>query len=212
MATSKDKKGTTAKNKSADSKKSSTKKSTTKKKDTAPKSKSADSSKVTAKKGAAKDLQDLFEDGLKDIYWAEKALKKELPKMEKNASSKELKNAIASHLTETEEQIKRLEAVFKSLGKKAQAEKCDAMAGLLDEGKGIIEETEIGAVRDAGIIAAAQKVEHYEIATYGTLAAFSKVLGHKEALKLLLETLKEEKKCDKTLTGLADTNLNSKAE
>lgn len=212
MATTKDKKGITAKNKPADSKKSSNKKSTTKKNDTAPKSKSADSSKVTAKKGAAKDLQDLFEDGLKDIYWAEKALKKELPKMEKNASSKELKNAIASHLTETEEQIKRLESVFKSLGKKAQAEKCDAMAGLLDEGKGIIEETEIGAVRDAGIIAAAQKVEHYEIATYGTLAAFAKVLGHKEALKLLLETLKEEKKCDKTLTGLADTNLNSKAE
>jgi ferritin-like metal-binding protein YciE len=212
MATVKDKKSTTAKSKSSDSKKDSSKKSTTKKKHTPPKSKTADAGKVAAEKGAAKDLQDLFEDGLKDIYWAEKALKKALPKMEKNASSKDLKLAIASHLTETEQQIKRMEAVFKSIGKKAEAEKCDAMEGLLEEGKAIIKETEIGAVRDAGIISAAQKVEHYEIATYGTLAAFAKVLGHKEALKLLLETLKEEKKCDKTLTGLADTNLNTKAE
>jgi len=211
MAT-KDKKDTKAKIKSADSKKTNTKKATTNKKVVAPKSKKADSANVTAAKGAAKDLQDLFEDGLKDIYWAEKALKKELPKMEKNASSKDLKNAIAGHLTETEEHIKRLEAAFKSIGKKAVAEKCDAMAGLLEEGKGIIKETEIGAVRDAGIIAAAQKVEHYEIATYGTLAAFAKVLDHKEALKLLLATLKEEKQCDKTLSALADTNLNSKAE
>lgn len=175
-------------------------------------SKSVSKEKIKAKKGAAKNLQDLFEDGLKDIYWAEKALKKELPKMEKNASSKSLKKAIAKHLGETETHINRLEQAFKSIGKKAETEKCEAMAGLLEEGKGIIEETEIGAVRDAGIIAAAQKVEHYEIATYGTLAAFAKVLGHKEALKLLLETLKEEKKCDKTLSQLADTNLNSKAE
>lgn len=173
---------------------------------------SQNESKIKAKSDAAKNLQDLFEDGLKDIYWAEKALKKELPKMEKNATSKDLKKAIASHLLETEQHIKRLEAAFKSIGVKAAAEKCDAMAGLLDEGKGIMEETEIGAVRDAGIIAAAQKVEHYEIATYGTLAAFAKVLGHKEALKMLLETLKEEKKCDKALSALADTNLNTKAE
>ena len=120
--------------------------------------------------------------------------------------------AINSHLAETETHIQRLEDCFKELGKKAKAEKCDAMDGLLEEGKGIMEETEVGAVRDAGIIAAAQKVEHYEIATYGTLAAFAKVLGHKKALKLLLDTLKEEKQCDKTLSGLADTNLNSKAE
>ena len=168
--------------------------------------------KVKAKADAAKDLNDLFEDGLKDIYWAEKALVKALPKMEKNASSKKLKDAINSHLEETKEHVVRLEEVFKSIGVKAKAEKCDAMAGLLEEGESIIKETEIGAVRDAGIIAAAQKVEHYEIATYGTLAAFAKVLDHKEALKLLLSTLKEEKACDEKLTSIADTNLNSKAE
>lgn len=203
MATVKEKKASASSAKSA---------ATTKTRDTASKENKSESGKIAAKKDAAKDLQDLFEDGLKDIYWAEKALKKELPKMEKNATSPDLKAAIASHLIETEEHIKRLEAAFKSIGKKAEAEKCDAMDGLLEEGKGIMKDTEIGAVRDAGIIAAAQKVEHYEIATYGTLAAFAKVLGHKEALKLLLATLKEEKQCDKTLTGLADTNLNSKAE
>ena len=174
--------------------------------------KTSSETKVKAKADAAKDLQDLFEDGLKDIYWAEKALVKALPKMEKNATSKELKSAIQSHLEETKEHVSRLEEVFKSIKVKAEAEKCDAMAGLLEEGEGIMEETEVGSVRDAGIIAASQKVEHYEIATYGTLAAFAKVLGHKEALKLLLFTLKEEKACDKKLTSIADTNLNSKAE
>ena len=168
--------------------------------------------KIKAKCNAAKDLKDLFEDGLKDIYWAEKELVKALPKMEKNATSQKLKTAISSHLEETKEHVRRLEEVFKSIGVKAKAEKCDAMAGLLEEGKGIMEETEPGAVRDAGIIAASQKVEHYEIATYGTLAAFAKVLQHKDALKLLLATLKEEKSCDEKLTSIADTNLNSKAE
>src|SRR5690606_21761691 len=168
--------------------------------------------KIKAKSDAAKDLQDLFEDGLKDIYWAEKELLKALPKMEKNATSDKLKKAITQHIKETEMHVQRLEKCFESMGQKAKAEKCDAMAGLIEEGKGIMEETEEGAVRDAGIIAAAQKVEHYEIATYGTLAAFAKVLGHKEGLKLLLETLKEEKKCDELLTSIADTNLNSKAE
>lgn len=168
--------------------------------------------KVAAKADAAKDLQELFEDGLKDIYWAEKALSKALPKMEKNASSENLKEALKSHLNETNEHISRLEEVFKSIGKKAEAEKCDAMEGLLEEGDGIIEQTEEGMVRDAGIISAAQKVEHYEIATYGTLAAFAKVLKHKDALDLLLKTLEEEKACDEKLTSIADTNLNSKAK
>ncbi len=168
--------------------------------------------KVKAKADAAKNLQDLFEDGLKDIYWAEKALIKALPKMEKNATSKKLKDALTKHLTETNEHVSRLEEAFKSIGVKAEAVKCDAMAGLLEEGEGIMEETEVGSVRDAGIIAASQKVEHYEIATYGTLAAFAKVLGHKEALKLLLKSLKEEKACDEKLTAIADTNLNTKAE
>ncbi|WP_294322895.1 ferritin-like domain-containing protein [uncultured Chryseobacterium sp.] len=167
--------------------------------------------KTPAKKGAAKELKDLFEDSLKDIYWAEKALLKALPTMMKNATDEKLKNAIDNHITETEGQMGRLEECFKAIGKKAQAKKCDAMQGLLDEGKSIMEETEPGTVRDAGIIAAAQKVEHYEIATYGTLAAFAKVLQEEDCLKHLLSTLEEEKKCDALLTKVADTNLNSKA-
>ncbi|OJV54829.1 MAG: hypothetical protein BGO31_15905 [Bacteroidetes bacterium 43-16] len=167
--------------------------------------------KTPAKKGAAKELKDLFEDGLKDIYWAEKALTKALPKMEKNASSPKLKKAIASHLQQTQSHITRLEDCFASIGKKAVAKKCDAMQGLLDEGKSIMEETLPGSVRDAGIIAAAQKVEHYEIATYGTLAAFAKVLDEKKCLKNLLATLAEEKECDELLTGIADTDLNTDA-
>ncbi|MDW9379420.1 ferritin-like domain-containing protein [Chryseobacterium sp. JV558] len=169
------------------------------------------SAKTPAKKGAAKGLEDLFEEALKDLYWAEKALLKALPRMMKNATSEKLKTAINKHIKETEDHVDRLEKCFKALGKKAQAKKCDAMQGLLDEGKSIIEETEPGAVRDAGIIAAAQKVEHYEIASYGTLAAFAKVLKEKDCLKNLLSTLEEEKKCDDLLTKIADTNLNSKA-
>lgn len=172
----------------------------------------ATAKKIPAKKDAAKKLEDLFEDGLKDIYWAEKALLKALPKMEKNATDKKLKTAITNHITETKNQVKRLEDCFSALGKKAEAEKCDAMQGLLDEGKSIMEETEPGAVRDAGIIAASQKIEHYEIATYGTLAAFAKVLKEKRCLKNLLETLEEEKQCDELLSSIADTNLNTKAK
>ncbi len=171
----------------------------------------AKAGKIPAKKDAAKGLKDLFEDGLKDLYWAEKALTKALPKMIKNATHPELKKAITGHLAETENHVKRLEESFTSMGLKPQAKKCDAMAGILDEGKGIMEETAPGNVRDAGIIYASQKVEHYEIASYGTLAAFAKVLEEKTALKNLLATLKEEKACDEKLTSLADTNLNSQA-
>lgn len=178
---------------------------------TAAKTSSKSTAKTPAKKSAAKELKDLFEDSLKDIYWAEKALVKALPTMMKNATDEKLKTSIENHLAETENQVSRLEECFKALGKKAQAKKCDAMQGLLDEAKSIIEETEPGTVRDAGIIAAAQKVEHYEIATYGTLAAFAKVLQEEDCLKYLLETLDEEKKCDELLTKVADTNLNSKA-
>ncbi|WP_419870462.1 YciE/YciF ferroxidase family protein [Chryseobacterium sp. CT-SW4] len=178
---------------------------------TTSKTASKTTAKTPAKKNAAKELKDLFEDSLKDIYWAEKALLKALPKMMKNASDEKLKNAIDKHIKETESHVERLEACFNALGKKAQAKKCDAMQGLLDEGKSIMEETEAGAVRDAGIIAAAQKVEHYEIATYGTLAAFAKVLKEEDCLKNLLSTLEEEKKCDQLLSKVADTALNSKA-
>lgn len=175
------------------------------------KTKVAPAGKVSAKKDAAKQLEDLFEDSLKDIYWAEKALTKALPKMEKNATSPKLKKAIADHLVQTVQHVTRLEECFESLGKKAVAKKCDAMEGLLKEGEGVMEETAPGAVRDAGIIASSQKVEHYEIATYGTLAAFAKVLDQKPALKNLLKTLEEEKKCDELLTSIADTQLNTAA-
>ena len=171
----------------------------------------APTKKVPPKKGAAKQLEDLFEDGLKDLYWAEKALTKALPKMVKNATSPKLKKAITDHLAQTEEHVKRIEEIFASLDKKPVAKVCDAMKGLIEEGTGVIEETEPGAVRDAGIIGASQKVEHYEIATYGTLAAFAKVLGEKTALKNLLKTLAEEKKADELLTRIADTALNTTA-
>lgn len=156
-------------------------------------------------------LMELFEDGLKDIYWAEKALTKALPKMIKKATSKELVEAIESHLSETEEQITRLEQVFKSIDKKAVAKKCEAMAGLLKEGEEIMESSEKGAMRDAGIIAASQKVEHYEIATYGTLSQFAKTLNLKEAVSLLNTTLKEEKSADKKLSMIAENTINIEA-
>ena len=156
-------------------------------------------------------LEKFFVDGLKDIYWAEKHLTKAIPKMIKAATSPQLKRAFTDHLAVTKVHVGRLEEIFGIMGVKAQAKKCDAMEGLLKEGTGIMEDTRPGAVRDAGIIAASQKIEHYEIATYGTLAAFAKVLGEKTALKNLLKTLEEEKKCDELLTSIADTALNTAA-
>ncbi|WP_296147396.1 ferritin-like domain-containing protein [uncultured Flavobacterium sp.] len=186
-------------------------------KSTASKSKSTTASKKTAtaskttikpKASAADGLRELFEDSLKDIYWAEKALTKALPKMAKNATSENLKTAIEDHLNVTKEQVARLEKVFEIIGKKATAKKCDAMEGLIKEGESIMEETQPGAVRDAGIIAASQKIEHYEIATYGTLCAFAKTLGEEEAAKLLEATLAEEKEADVTLTEAAYNTIN----
>lgn len=196
----------TAKKTAPAKKDASAKKSTTTKKTT------SKSSKAPAKQDAATDLKDFFEDALKDIYWAEKALTKALPKMEKNATHPELKKAIATHLEETQVHIKRLEECFKSLGLKPEAKKCDAMQGLLDEGKSIMEETKPGAIRDVGIIAASQKIEHYEIATYGSLAAYAKVLKEKTCLNNFLTTLKEEKNCDALLSKIADTALSTKAK
>jgi ferritin-like metal-binding protein YciE len=160
------------------------------------------------KSDISKDLRALFIDGLKDIYWAENALTKEIPKMIENATSTKLSEGLKHHLKETQGQIKRLDQVFKILGEKAEGEKCEAMAGLIKEGGSIMEETKKGAVRDAGIIAAAQKVEHYEIATYGTLTAFAKTLGENEVAELLIETLKEETNADKTLTDAAYNSIN----
>ncbi|MET0943776.1 MAG: ferritin-like domain-containing protein [Flavobacterium sp.] len=185
------------------------KKETTKSKATA---KTTSKTGVTKPKSdAASGLTELFEDGLKDIYWAEKALTKALPKMAKNATSPELIDALNNHLTETEGQISRLEQVFELAGQKATAKKCDAMAGLIEEGNGILEETEIGVVRDAGIIAACQKIEHYEIATYGTLRQFAETLGMEEAASLLEQTLEEEKAADKALTIVAVNAVNFEA-
>lgn len=199
--------------------KDSTTKTASKKSTVATKSKTTDSKAtsnknseakgtVKAKSSAAEGLRELFVDSLKDIYWAEKALVKALPKMAKNATSQNLIDAINNHLTVTQGQVTRLEQVFASVGEKATAKKCDAMEGLIKEGEGIMEETEVGAVRDAGIIAASQKIEHYEIATYGTLAAFAKTLGEEEAVSLLVETLNEEKEADVTLTEAAYNTIN----
>lgn len=163
---------------------------------------------IRAKSSAAEGLRELFIDSLKDIYWAEKALTKALPKMAKNATSENLVNAIEEHLTVTEEQLNRLEQVFEIIGEKASAKKCDAMEGLIKEGESIMEETATGPVRDAGIIAASQKIEHYEIATYGTLAAFAKTLGEDEAVSLLEQTLEEEKQADLILTEAAYNTIN----
>ncbi len=166
---------------------------------------------VKAKSDAAKSLRDLFVDGLKDIYWAEKALTKAIPKMIKNATDEDLVEALTDHLEVTKTQVTRLEEVFSLIGEKAAAEKCDAMEGLIKEAEGIMEETEIGPVRDAGIIAAGQKVEHYEIASYGTLTAFAKRLGEDDAAALLEETLAEEKAADEKLSEVAETTVNMEA-
>lgn len=157
-------------------------------------------------------LQKFFEDSLKDIYWAEKNLTKALPKMQQAATTEELKDAIEEHLAQTETHVARLEQVFELLGKKAEAKKCEAMAGLLKEGDSIVEGTEVGSMtRDVGIIMAAQKVEHYEIATYGGLAQIATTLGLDEAVDLLNERLEEEKETDKLLTEIAENNINWEA-
>lgn len=168
--------------------------------------------KVKPKRTAAEGLRDLFVDELKDIYWAEKALVKALPKMAKNTTTPMLASAIVTHLHETERHVERLEKVFSIFGKKAVAKKCDAMDGLLKEGESILEDTEPGPVRDAGIILACQKVEHYEIATYGTLVAFAGTLGEVEAAEILQETLNEEKNADSKLTNAAYHYINFQAE
>jgi ferritin-like metal-binding protein YciE len=183
-------------------------KSTTDSKNTSAKSNTSAGRKVKAKSNAAEGLRELFVDSLKDIYWAEKALTKALPKMAKNSTSENLIATINDHLAVTQEQVTRLEKVFEIVGEKAVAKKCDAMDGLIKEGEGIMEETQAGAVRDAGIIAASQKIEHYEIATYGTLAAFAETLGEQEAVELLKETLEEEKEADTLLTEAAYNTIN----
>jgi len=176
-------------------------------------SKTEDVNSKTKKKESdpAQGLRELFVDELKDIYWAEKALTKAIPKMIKNASSDELIDALTSHLAVTEEHITRLEEVFSSIEVKPQAKKCEAMEGLIKEAGEIMENTEKGMVRDAGIILAGQKVEHYEIATYGTLCTFAKTLGEEDAASLLQETLNEEKEADEKLSEIAESFINAAA-
>lgn len=167
--------------------------------------------KTPAKSDAADDLRSLFEDQLKDIYWAEKALTKALPKMAKNATAPELIDALNEHLEVTKSQVQGVERVFEILGKKPQAKKCPAMEGLIEEGEEIVSETVAGPVRDAGIICSCQKVEHYEIASYGSLATFAHLLGEEEAAEILEEILAEEKDADQTLTGVAESSINLEA-
>jgi len=171
-------------------------------------------SKSTTQKAEIQEsaLNELFIDELKDIYWAEKHLAKALPKMAKAATSDELREAIEKHLQETENHITRLESAFDSVGEKAVAKKCPAMEGLITEGQEIVEETEDGSLtRDAGIISSAQKIEHYEIASYGTLRTLAMTLGYNEAAELLEATLNEEKTCDELLTQIAEGSINQGA-
>jgi len=160
---------------------------------------------------ADKDLNELFLDTLKDIYYAEKQIYKSLPKMAKAAASDQLRAAFEKHHGETEDQIERLERIFELLGKPARGKKCDAIEGILDEGKGIMHEYADTSALDAGLLAAAQAVEHYEISRYGTLKTWAAKLGHKETVKLLDETLAEEKKTDDALSKLAVSAVNVEA-
>lgn len=160
---------------------------------------------------AEKQLDDLFLDTLKDIYYAEKQILKALPKMAKAAVSPDLKAGFEQHAAETEAQIERLEQVFELLGKAPRGKTCDAILGIIEEGKEIMEEYKGTQALDAGLVSAAQAVEHYEIARYGTLATWAKQLGHKEALNLFLATLDEEKATDEKLSSLAEASVNLKA-
>ncbi len=155
-----------------------------------------------------KDLNDLFLDTLKDIYYAEKQILKALPKMAKAAQSDKLRAAFEKHHGETEGQVERLEKIFELLDKPARGKTCDAIQGILEEGKEIMEEYKGTEALDAGMLAAAQAVEHYEISRYGTLKQWAQQLGMKEAVKLLDETLQEEKKTDVSLTTLAEAAVN----
>jgi ferritin-like metal-binding protein YciE len=159
-----------------------------------------------------KKLDDLFHDTLKDIYFAEKKILTALPKMAKAAQSQDLRTAFEKHRTETEEQVNRLEQVFDLIGKKAQGKTCDAIVGLVEEGQEIMKEYKGSPAIDAGLLAGAQAVEHYEISRYGTLKTWASELGLNDAVKLLDATLQEEKKTDATLTRIAETVVNQEAE
>ncbi len=156
-------------------------------------------------------LDDLFHVLLQDVYFAEKELLKTLPELAKKSANKTLRQAFADHRDETEEHLKRLEKVFEAIGKKPRGKICDAMLGIIVEGQHVIDEVEDDAVRDAAILAAAQAVEHYEIARYGTLRAWAELLGQDEIVELLSETLEEEKHADELLSSIAEGGVNESA-
>ncbi|WP_046865737.1 ferritin-like domain-containing protein [Microvirga massiliensis] len=158
-----------------------------------------------------KTLDDLFLHTLKDIYYAERKILRNLPKMAKAAESQELKQAFEKHREETQGQIERLEQVFELLGKRAQGVTCEAINGILEEGESVMEDFGESEALDAGILAAAQAVEHYEIVRYGTLKTWAQELGMNDAVKLLDQNLQEEKKTDELLTQLAEARVNTKA-
>jgi len=157
-------------------------------------------------------LQDLMVDQLKDLYNAESQLVKALPKMAKAATNAQLKQAFTTHLEQTKGHVERLEQVFETLGMSAKGKTCKAMKGLIEEGKEMMEEDAEPEVMDAGLIAAAQRVEHYEMAGYGCVRTYAELLGNKQAAKLLQQTLDEEGKTDKLLTGLAEKVINLEAQ
>jgi len=159
-----------------------------------------------------KKLADLFHDTLKDIYFAEKKILVALPKMAKATQSDDLKAAFEKHEGETEEQVARLEKVFEEIGEKPQGKTCAAIMGILDEGKEIMEEYKGSPALDAGLLAAAQAVEHYEISRYGTLRTWAQELGRDKSAKLLQETLDEEEATDEALTELAESVVNQEAQ
>jgi ferritin-like metal-binding protein YciE len=161
---------------------------------------------------ATKTLNDLFYETLKDIYYAERQILKALPKMARAAQDEQLKAAFQQHKEETEGQVERLKQVFEIIGKRAQGKTCDAIEGIISEGEEIIDEFKGTPALDAGLLAAAQAVEHYEISRYGTLRAWAQQLGLKDAVTLLEETLAEESKTDELLTKLAEAAVNSAAK
>jgi ferritin-like metal-binding protein YciE len=159
-----------------------------------------------------KQLADLFHDTLKDIYFAEKKILASLPKMAKAAQNEELSAAFEKHETETEGQIERLEQVFEEIGEKPQGKTCAAIIGILDEGKEIMDEYKGSPALDAGLLAAAQAVEHYEISRYGTLCTWAEQLGHEKSVKLLGENLDDEETTDEALSELAESVINQQAQ
>lgn len=167
---------------------------------------------VAKKTKVTKGLADLFEHGLKDIYYAEKKIHKSLPKMIKAASDPELQSGLTAHREETAEQISRLEEIFGILGKKPQAKKCEAIDGILKEGDGLLKDFGKTRAGDAAIVFSCQAVEHYEITRYGSMQTYAAELGHKDIAALLRQTLNEEKNADKTLSKVAVSRVNYAAE